>query len=454
MLKQLLESDQFKLEFESLLAEFIKIKSISNDTKYKNDCDAAADFIVNFLKDIEFNVKKVQTPGLPIVYADKIFSNDAKTVLIYAHYDVMPADENGWLTDPFELVKKDGHFYGRGVSDDKGQLLMQLVALKILHMKGFKDLNFKILFEGEEEAGSDNLEPFIKDNLTLLKSDFVMVSDTTLASEDVPGIVSSVRGAILFDVTLCNSSLDLHSGVFGGMVNNPANLMSNLITAIKDKDQRVKLEGFYDDVLEYGDDYRKDLKVLDEISFDQHTMNNYGVEKDSRESGYTPFECATIRPSFDINGFNSGFQGEGSKTIIPAFANAKFSFRLIANQDPLLIEKSFVTFCRNYLPYTVKIKIDCLGYYYPYSVDQSCSYVDVALKVLGDVFGNKAYLMPCGGSIPIAYLFKKYLQIETVFMGFGLETDNIHGPNEKILEKNVYRGIEALVEYYKKIVEN
>lgn len=453
MLKQLLESDKFKLEFETLLADFIEIQSISNDPKYKNDCDLAADFIVQFLDKIDFNVTKVQTPGLPIVYAEKIFSQDAKTVLIYAHYDVMPADEEGWETDPFKLVKKDGNFYGRGVSDDKGQLLMQLVALKLLHEEGFNGLNFKILFEGEEEAGSDNLEPFIKDNLNLLDSDFVIVSDTTLVSEDIPGLVSSVRGAILFDVTIENSKLDLHSGVFGGMVNNPANLMANLITALKDKDKKVSLEGFYDDVLEYGSDYRKDLKVLDEISFDKATLKNYGVVKDSRENGYTAFECATIRPSFDINGFHSGFQGEGSKTIIPSFANAKFSFRLVANQDPLFIEKSFMSFCRDYFPDGVNVNISSLGHYYPYSVDESCNYVNLALEVLTDIFGNKAYLMPCGGSIPIAYLFKKYLKIETVFMGFGLETDNIHGPNERILAKNVFRGIESIVSYYKKIVE-
>lgn len=453
MLKQLLESPEFKLEFEALLAEFIKIKSISNDSKYKKDCDLAADFIVDFLKKIDFEVTKKITPGMPLVYAKKTFAGIDKTVLIYAHYDVMPADEGGWNTDPFILEKIDGNFYGRGVSDDKGQLLMQLAALKILHEQGFKDLNIKILFEGEEESGSDNLEPFIKDNLELLNADFVMVSDTTLAAENIPGIVSSVRGAILFDLTISNSKLDLHSGVFGGMVNNPANLMANLITAIKDKNQKVMLNAFYDDVLEYDSEFRKDLQVLDEISFDRETLENYGVQKDSREDGYTPFECATIRPSFDINGLNSGFQGEGSKTIIPAFANAKFSFRLVANQDPKLIEKNFIDFCERLLPNTVNFEIKNLGYYYPYSVEKSSEFVRLALEVLGNVYENKAYLMPCGGSIPIAYLFKKYLGIETVFMGFGLETDNIHGPNERILEKNVYRGIEVLVEYYKKIAE-
>ncbi len=433
------------------LKELIAIKSLSLDPKYKPECVKAAEFLQNFLQQIDFQVEMHQTPGMPIVYAEKLHDPSLPTVLIYGHYDVMPADEPGWESEPFTLIEKDGNMIGRGTSDDKGQVMIQAYALKILALENFKQVNFKIIFEGEEESGSENLEGFLQNNLEKLKADVVVVSDTSMVAEDIPGITSSVRGAMLAEVNLSVAKMDLHSGVFGGMVCNPANVMANLISAIKTKDGKIALPGFYDQVLEYDEAFKKDLQLVDELCFDQKVLDNFAISTSAQEQGYTPFEGATIRPSFDINGIKSGFTETGSKTIIPRTCMAKFSFRLVANQDPAKIEKDFKDFVEQFVPEEVDVRIQQFGYYYPYATDTKNQYLQLALETLTEVFEQKAYLVPCGGSIPIGALFKNAMNIETVFLGFGLETDNIHGPNECLSVKNFLRGMEVLCEYYKKI---
>lgn len=433
------------------LKQVIAIPSLSTDVKYKKYCERMALWLQDFLSKIEFEVKVFETPMMPIVYAEKIFDPDLPTILIYGHYDVMPASEPGWESDPFEMLIKDGKLFGRGTSDDKGQVLIQLYALRLLHQEGFKGVNFKLILEGEEESGSENLEPFIHHNLDKLKSDVVVVSDTTLATEDIPGVTSSVRGSILCEVALKVSKQDMHSGVFGGMVVNPANLMANLIAEVKSFDGRIQIPGFYDGVKEYSAEFRKDLEKVDKLCFSKEVMDNFEILKNPQESGYTAFEGATIRPSFDINGMVSGFIEEGAKTIVPSSANAKFSFRLVANQDPAKIMRDFKIFIKSKVPHGVELVLTEHGEYLPYATDEDSPYLNSALEVLEDIFVNKAYLVPCGGSIPIGALFKEALQIETIFLGFGLETDNIHGPNEHISIKNFLRGMDVLCEYYKKI---
>jgi acetylornithine deacetylase/succinyl-diaminopimelate desuccinylase-like protein len=447
MVKQYIDSN--KDRFLSELFEWLRIPSVSADSRHKGDVRKAAEFIKE--KFTAAGVDKVElceTKGHPIVYAEKIKNPSLPTVLVYGHYDVQPADPlNLWNSPPFEPVVKDGKIYARGSCDDKGQVYMHVKAFETMMKHNLLPCNIKFMIEGEEEVGSDNLGVFVKANKEKLKADVILISDTALISLEHPSITVGLRGMSYMEVEVTGPNRDLHSGVYGGAVANPINTLCDMIASLHDKDGRVTIPGFYDKVADLSTSERE---ALNRAPFD---LNEYkkelGIDEIKGEKGYTTLERTGVRPTLDVNGIWGGYIGEGAKTVLPSKASAKISMRLVPNQGSEEITALFTKHINAIAPSYVKVKVIAHhGGEAAVTPTNSVAF-NAASKAFEEVWGKTPIPTRDGGSIPIVALFKRELGLDTVLMGFGLDSDAIHSPNEHYGITNFLLGIETIVAFYK-----
>ncbi len=442
------------------LFELLRIPSVSADPAYAQDVLNTAEKVKFFLEKAGLDQVSIEeTPGYPIVYGEKFIGEEYPTVLIYGHYDVQPPDPlELWESDPFEPVIKttpehpDGTIVARGASDDKGQMFMHVKALEYMIGNGVLPANVKIMIEGEEEVGSPSLEWFVKNNREKLTNDIILISDTALISKDTPSITAGLRGLSYVEVTVQGPSHDLHSGLYGGAVANPANILAQMIAKLHDDKNRITIPGFYDKVVELSP---KERQLINGIPFDEEAYKKMlGVDELWGEEGYTVLERASVRPTLDVNGIWGGYTGEGAKTIIPSKASAKISMRLVPGQDPEEITRLFTEYFQSLAPASVKTEVKAFHGGYPYMMALDHPGYKAAEKALNKTFGKKVYPFYTGGSIPIVPLFEKELGSKSVLMGFGLDTDRIHSPNENFGVWNFLKGIETIPYFYQYFAES
>ncbi len=435
--------------FEEELFELLRIPSISTDSKHKGDVKEAAKFLINQLEEIGLdNVQLHETPGHPIITAERLPHDDQPTVLIYGHYDVQPSDPDDlWKTPPFEPTVIDGRVYARGASDDKGQSFTHIKSVQSYLKTGNElPVNVKFILEGEEEIGSPNLIPFIKKNKDLLSCDMVLISDTAMFGEDQPSITYGLRGLAYMEVHVTGPNRDLHSGLYGGAVENPANVLCEIISKLKDEDGVIQIDGFYDDVEPLTPEMREAYKAL---PFDEEAYKkSIGLKAVHGEKGYSTLERASARPSLDVNGLWSGYQGEGAKTVLPATAGAKVSMRLVPDQDPDKIAELFTKKIESLAPDTVDVEVVSHHGGYPVVIDLDYYGLKAAAKAFGDVYDKEVLFSREGGSIPIVADFKKVLGVNSILMGFGLNKDALHSPNESFSLKDFHRGIKTSARFF------
>ncbi len=430
------------------LFELIRIPSISSLPKHKPDMYRAAEKWKEILLAAGADKAVImETDGNPVTYGEKIIDENAPTVLVYGHMDVMPVDPlELWRTDPFEPVVKDGKIWARGADDDKGQSFMHAKAFEYLVQSGKLACNVKFLIEGEEEVGSPNLPKFCEENKEMLKADVILVSDTSMIAPDVPSITTGLRGLAYWQVEVTGPEADLHSGLFGGAVANPINVLSKMIAQTLDDEGRVQIPGFYDDVVEVSPEERE---MMAKAPFSlQEYKDSIGVEELFGEKGYTPNEQTGIRPTFDVCGIWGGYTGEGAKTVLPSKAYAKISTRLVPNQDHNKIAQLFIEYFESIAPKSVKVKVDYLhgGPSYVCPIDLPA--YRAAEKAFKDVYGKDTVPVRSGGSIPIIATFEEILGIKSVLLGFGLGSDAIHSPNENFPLEQFYNGIRTIPLFY------
>lgn len=431
------------------LFELIRIPSVSAKEENKPDMLRAAIYIKESLLKAGATVAEVYpTEGNPVVYGEKIISSDLPTVLVYGHYDVQPAEPlEQWKSNPFKPEIREGKIWARGADDDKGQLFMHLKAFEIMSKTGTLDCNIRFMIEGEEEVGSVNLEKFCTDNREMLSSDVILISDTTMVSADTPSITSGLRGLSYMQVEVTGPDRDLHSGLYGGAVLNPCNVLCEMIASLKDCDNRITIPGFYDDVIECSSDERKEMSAR---PFDRRKfMSSIGVDELAGESGYSDTERIGIRPTLDVNGIWGGFTGEGTKTILPSKAYAKISMRLVPDQDAGRIAELFEKHFLSIAPAGVKVKATYLHGGQAYVSPLNTPEYRAASSAVEKVFGKKPIPVRSGGSIPVVAAFEKVLGVKSILMGFGLESDAIHSPNENFPLANFFRGIETIPLFFK-----
>ena len=437
-----------KDRFLSELLDLLRIPSVSADPKYKGDVARCAEAVKQRL--IEAGADKVevcQTAGHPIVYGEKIIDPTKPTVLVYGHYDVQPPDPlDLWHSGPFEPVIKDGLIYARGSADDKDQFYMHVKAVEAMVKTGTLPCNVKIMIEGEEEVGSDNLGLFVKNNKERLKADVVLISDTAMIANDVPSINTGLRGLSYLEVEVTGPNRDLHSGVYGGAVANPINVLCDMISSMHDKDRRITIPGFYDAVKELSTSERK---ALAEAPFDLEAYKkDLQIDDVLGETGYTSEERSSIRPTLDVNGIWGGYIGEGAKTVLPSKAFAKISMRLVPDQKSDAITKLFKDHFERIAPPSVKVEVrPHHGGEAAVTPIDSPAYL-AASKAMEETFGKKPIPTRGGGSIPIVALFEAELGLKTVLFGFGLDSDNIHSPNEHYGVFNYFKGISTIPRFF------
>jgi acetylornithine deacetylase/succinyl-diaminopimelate desuccinylase-like protein len=447
MVQSYIQSNQDR--FLSELFELLRIPSVSADSRHKGDVRKAAEYVAQKLTEAgSDSVQLMETKGHPIVFGEKIVDTAKPTVLVYGHYDVQPPDPlDLWKTPPFEPTVRDGKIYARGACDDKGQFYMHIKAFEIMMKHKLLSCNVKFMIEGEEEVGSDNLGTFVKENKAKLKADVILISDTSLISLDQPSITAGLRGLSYMEVEVTGPNRDLHSGVYGGAVANPANVLSKMIASLHDENGRVTIPGFYDQVVELSP---TDREALNKASFD---LNEYkkelGIEEIQGEKGYTTLERTGTRPTLDVNGIWGGYTGEGAKTVLPSKASAKISMRLVPNQRPDEITALFTKHFLSIAPTSVKVKVTAHHGGEPAVTPTDSKAFKAAANAFEEVWGKTPIPTRDGGSIPIVALFKKELGLDTVLMGFGLDTDALHSPNEHYGIKNFLIGIETIVAFYK-----
>lgn len=446
-IKQYIEEN--KDRFLEELFELIRIPSISSDSAHREDMRRASEKWKQILLDAGADKAEVmETKGHPVVFGEKRVSDDAPTVLVYGHTDVMPVDPlELWETDPFEPVVKDGKIWARGADDDKGQAFMHAKAFEYLVKTNQLNCNVKFLIEGEEEIGSENLPEFCENNKELLKADIILVSDTSMLAPDIPSITTGLRGLAYWQVDVTGPNRDLHSGLFGGAVANPINVLSGMIGGLLDEDGKVTVPGFYDDVLEVS---RKERDLMGQAPFNEESYKKaIDVEELQGEKGYTTQERTGIRPSFDVCGIWGGYTGEGAKTVLPSKAHAKLSTRLVPNQDHHKIAKQFKEYFESIAPKSVKIEVSVLHGGQAYVCPIDIPAYQAAEKAYQESFGKRPVPVRSGGSIPIISTFEQILGIKSVLMGFGLESDAIHSPNENYPLEQFFKGIETIPYFYK-----
>lgn len=445
-IKQYIQENEER--FLSELFSLIRIPSISALPAHKDDMLACAERWRQLLLEAGADEAMVMpSEGHPLVYAEKRVSPDAPTVLVYAHYDVMPAEPlELWKSQPFEPEVRDGHIWARGADDDKGQSMIQVKAFEYLVREGLLRHNVKFIFEGEEEIGSPSLNAFLKAHKELLKADVILVSDTSMLGADLPSLTTGLRGLAYWEVEVTGPNRDLHSGHFGGAVANPINVLCDLLSKVIDTDGRITIPHFYDDVEEVPVAERE---MIAQIPFNEKKyMEAIGVKALKGEKGYSTLERNSCRPSFDVCGIWGGYTGEGSKTVLPSKAYAKVSSRLVPHQQHEKISQLFVDYLTQQAPDYVQVKVTPLhggeGYVCP--IDHPA--YQAAEKGFEKAFGKKPLAVRRGGSIPIISDFEQILGIKTILMGFGLESDAIHSPNENFSLDIFRKGIEAVVEFH------
>lgn len=435
--------------FEKQLFDLLRIPSVSTDSKHKGDVRNAAEFLVNQLDEIGLdNVTLHETPGHSIITAEKCPHDDKPTVLVYGHYDVQPSDPDDlWKTPPFEPTVKDGRVYARGASDDKGQSFTHVKAIEA-YMKSGTELpvNVKFILEGEEEIGSPNLVPFIKENKELLSCDMVLISDTAMFGENQPSITYGLRGLAYMEIHVTGPNRDLHSGIYGGAVENPANVLCEIIAKVKNENGVIQIPGFYDDVDPMTPEMREAYKALPHD--DDAYKKELALKTLHGEKGYSTLERASARPTLDVNGLWSGYQGEGAKTVLPAKAGAKVSMRLVPDQDPDKISKLFADYVESLSPDTVTVEVVAHHGGHPVVIDLDFYGLKAAAQAFGDVYKKEVLFSREGGSIPIVADFKKILGVNSILMGFGITKDALHSPNESFSLKDFHRGIKTSARFF------
>ena len=445
--------EENKQRFMDELFELIRIPSISSVAEHKPDMIRCAEYWQKMILEAGADKCEVMsTAGNPVVYGEKIIDPSKPTVLVYGHYDVMPVDPlDLWKIPPFEPEIKDGKIWARGADDDKGQAFMHAKAFEFMVKTNQLPCNVKFMIEGEEEIGSANLYRFCKDNKEMLKADVILVSDTSMMASDIPSITTGLRGLSYWEVKVTGPNRDLHSGLYGGAVANPINILCQMIAGMLDENNHITIPHFYDDVVEVSDYERK---LMAEAPFNlEEYKKGLEIKEVCGEKGYTTNERTGIRPSFDVCGIWGGYMGEGAKTVIPSVANAKISTRLVPNQDFHKIGELFKNYFESIAPDCVKVEVTTLhgGESYVSPIDMAA--YKAAEKAIEATYGKKPVPTRSGGSIPIIAGFEKILKTKSILMGFGLGEDAIHSPNENYPVSHFYKGIETIPYFYKYFTE-
>ncbi len=446
--------DQHQDQFESDLRELLRIPSVSADSNHRADIRRAADWLVAKFRGLKLTCDLVETAGHPIVLAETPHVDGAPTVLVYGHYDVQPPDPlDEWLSPPFEPTERDGNLYARGATDDKGQMLTHVLSVEAwMRTAGALPINVKLLIEGEEEVGSENLDKFIDANRERLGCDVVVISDTSQFADGVPAITYGLRGIAYYELRLRGPKQDLHSGTFGGAVKNPAVALSEMLSALIDADGRVQVPGFYDDVAALSDDERQQFAALpfDEAAF----RRQVGVKATFGEAGFTTLERRWARPTFDVHGLTSGYQGEGAKTVLPAKASGKFSFRLVPNQDPKKITAALKTRLKELCPQGIEMELLDFHGAPGVVVPLVSPFMAAASRAIERGFGRAPVYIREGGSIPVVSTFRDLLGVDTLLLGWGRDDDNTHSPNEKFNLADFHRGIRASAHLWQELANH
>jgi acetylornithine deacetylase/succinyl-diaminopimelate desuccinylase-like protein len=447
------EIEAHKDRYVAELMDLLRIPSVSADPKFKEDVLRAADFVADKMRAAGLEAVEIcPTAGFPVVFGEKMIDDQLPTVLIYGHYDVQPADPYDlWHSPPFEPVIKDGKIYARGSADDKGQFYMHIKAVEMLISKNALPCNVKVMIEGEEEVGSDNLGNFLKANIERLACDVILVSDTSIIANDIPSITVGLRGLSYMEVEVTGPNRDLHSGVYGGAVANPINVLCKMISQLIDDNGHITIEGFYDDVVDLSEAERA---AINSVPFSEEAYRKeLNIGTTQGEAGYTTIERASTRPTLDVNGIWGGYTGEGAKTVLPSKAYAKISMRLVPNQQSERISRLFEQAMIQLAPPSVKLKVTYHHGGEPVVVPSDSKEYAAAAKAMEQTFGVKPVPQRGGGSIPIVALFEEVLGVKTVLMGFGLDTDDIHSPNEHYGLFNYFKGIETIPYFLKYYAE-
>ena len=444
-----------KERFLNELLDLLKIPSISAKPEHKSDMEKTAEAVKQRL--IEAGADKVeicQTKGYPVVYGEKIIDASKPTVIVYGHYDVQPADPiELWDSPPFEpVIKKteihpEGAIFARGSCDDKGQMYMHVKAFETMMKTNTLPCNVKFMIEGEEEVGSPNLGPWIIENKEKLKGDIILISDTSIIANDIPSIDAGLRGLAYMEVEVVGPNRDLHSGVYGGAVANPINILCKMIASCHDENNHITIPAFYDNVQELSAEERTEMaKAPFELEAFKKDLN---IDEEQGEKGYSTNERTGIRPTLDVNGIWGGYIGEGAKTVLPSKAFAKISMRLVPNQDSHNISEIFKKHFESVAPKSVKVKVTAHHGGEPVVVPTDSKGFLAASKAMEETYGKKPVPTRSGGSIPIVALFKKELGLDSILFGFGLDSDGLHSPNEHYGVFNYYKGIETIPLFYK-----
>ncbi len=445
--------EENKERFLNELFDLLRIPSISSKAEHHEDMLRMADAVRgSLLKAGADRAEVMNTQGLPVVYAEKMVNANLPTVLVYGHYDVQPVEPlELWKSPPFEPEVREGKIYARGADDDKGQFYMHVKAFEMMVETGSLPCNIKFMIEGEEEIGSSSLKQFCIMNKELLKADIILVSDTTMIAPDIPSITVGLRGLSYLEVELTGPNRDLHSGLYGGAVANPINVLAKMIAQLTDGNNRITIPGFYDDVIEIS---RQERDEMARAPFNEDEYKkSLELEALEGEKNYSSIERTGIRPSLDVCGIWGGYTGEGAKTILPSKAYAKISMRLVPNQNSKKIDKLFEEYFRKIAPPTVKVKVTSLHGGQGYVSPVTTSAYKAASKAMEEAFGKAPIPTRSGGSIPIISDFEEVLGIKSILMGFGLESDAIHSPNENYPLFNFYKGIETIPLFYKYFTE-
>ena len=442
-----------KERFLEELIDLLKVPSVSADSRHKEDVAKAAEFIKDKLVSAGADLAEIcETAGHPIVYGEKIIDPAKPTVIVYGHYDVQPPDPlDLWDSPPFEPVIKNEKIYARGACDDKGQMYMHIKAFESLVETNSLPCNVKFMIEGEEEVGSANLEVFIRENKERLKGDIILISDTSIISNENPSITVGLRGLSYVEVEVTGPNRDLHSGVYGGAVDNPLNVLCQMISSLKDDNGHITIPGFYDKVIELSEE---DRKKLNEAPFDIETYkSDLEIDDVFGEKGYSTLERVGIRPTLDVNGIWGGYTGEGAKTVLPSKASAKISMRLVPNQNSDEITQLFTEHFQSMAPKSVKVTVTPHHGGEPAMLSTASIGYQAASKAMEEAWGKTPIPTKEGGSIPIVALFQDVLGLDSILLGVGLDSDAIHSPNESFGIYNYYKGIQTMIGFHRYFAE-
>ncbi|MBE7174957.1 MAG: dipeptidase [Mucilaginibacter polytrichastri] len=446
--------DTHKDRFLDELFALLRFPSVSADPAHKDDMWKTAEFVAQKLKDAGADdVEVCETDGYPIVFGQKLIDPDLPTVLVYGHYDVQPPDPlELWETPPFEPTVRDGKIFARGACDDKGQFYMHVKAFELMMQTNALTCNIKFMIEGEEEVGSSNLGNFVKANADKLAADVVLISDTSMLSLENPSLETGLRGLAYLEIEVTGPNRDLHSGVYGGAVANPATILCQMIASLHDEKNRITIPGFYDDVAELSEDERAELNAA---PFDlQEYKDDLSIKEIWGEKGFTTIERTGIRPTLEVNGIWGGYTGPGAKTVLPSKASAKVSMRLVPFQNWESITQLFSEHIKKIAPDYIQVKVTAHHGGAPYVTPTDSAAYKSAFSAIEESFGKAPVPTRGGGSIPIVALFEEILGVKTVLLGFGLDSDNLHSPNEKYDIANYLKGIETIPLFYKYYREN